>query len=521
MPDDIHLLLHNIGFILSTILAISMAALIYIKDHKPFANKLMIGGYVCGSIFTISHLFAVNVADPVLSRLILQVNVSNIFTELFTIHAVLHYIGVAQTQRKSLTVMYAISAILPLIFWSFPDTFLLNSVPKLYFPNYYEGGSLYWLLITWNVILTIYCAYHVYKRYPHLEPQEKNRAKYFTAAYLIAFGFGSQAYFLVLNIPVDPMWTVLMMPFFTIPFTYAILKYNLLDIRIIAKQAFLYAVVVVGVGLFTAFFSYFNNLIIDRIPEFPVWILPFISAAIIVSIGVYLWKKYRQNETLKYEFITVVTHKFRTPLTHIKWASENLVQPNIRDEDKVQLSHIQNANTKLVELTNLLMNISETENSAYDYQIRRNNLSADVADVIIALTSSAQAKNIEIKNAVAQELMGVYDSTRIKFIIQVLIENAIRYTPVNGTIFLSSAQDENEITLRVQDTGIGIPADELSHLFTKFYRGQKAQTTDTEGMGIGLFLSKIILKRQNGRIWAESEGIGKGATLSFSLPKNQ
>jgi signal transduction histidine kinase len=519
MPDDIHLLLHNIGFIFSTLLAWSMAALIYIKDRKPLTNKLMIGAYLMGSIFTLSHVIAVNVSSGELSRLILQANVSNIFTELFVIHSVLYYMGVAVHEKRNLTLIYISSIALSIFFWIFPDMFLLESVPKMYFPNYYQGGSLYWVLIVWNVLLTVYFAYHVIRKFPLLPAMDKNRTKYFIWAYLLSFGTGSQAYFLVMNIHVDPIWAVLLMPFFTIPFTYAILKYNLLDIRIIAKQAFIYAIIVAGVGIFIILFNYLNNLLILRVPNFPTWLLPFISSLIVVSIGIFVWRKFRQDEMLKYEFITVVTHKFRTPLTHIKWAAENLSQPDLSDEDKVQLSYVQNANTKLVELTNLLMNVSETENTAFDYQIRKNDLFVDVSDILIALKASAEAKHITIKNMLVPGMFAVYDSSRVKFIIQILIENAIHYTPVGGTISLSSTETDDEVSLRVTDTGIGIPEDELNHLFSKFYRGRDAQVTDTEGMGIGLYLSKTIITRQRGRIWAESDGEGKGATLAIALQK--
>jgi signal transduction histidine kinase len=519
MPDDIHLLLHNIGFILTTVLGWCMAALIYFKDRKPLANKLLIGGFVAATLFTLSHVLAVNVTNGALSRAILQINVSNIFTELVVIHSVLLHIGVAASLRKQLYFLYTVSISLSVFYWLFPNTFLLESVPKMYFPNYYEAGSLYILLIIWNVFLTVFFVYHVYKKYPHLDPQEKNRSKYFIAAYFAAFLFGSQAYFLVFNIPVDPLWAIMLIPSFTIPFTYAVLKYHLLDIRIVAKRAFIYAVVVGFVGIFIIFFNYLNNILIMRIPGFPVWLLPFISALLVVSIGVYIWKKFRQDEMLKYEFITVVTHKFRTPLTHIKWASENLLQPGVTPEDRVQLSYVQNANTKLVELTNLLMNVSETENTAYDYQIRKNNLASDVGDIIVALTASAEARNIKIINSVPAELFAVYDNSRIKFVIQILVENAIHYTPEGGTITISSSEDTDTVTLRIRDTGIGIPPEELEHLFSKFYRGTRARVTDTEGMGIGLFLSKTIIGRQRGTIWAESEGVGKGSTLCISLPK--
>ena len=114
--------------------------------------------------------------------------------------------------------------------------------------------------------------------------------------------------------------------------------------------------------------------------------------------------------------------------------------------------------------------------------------------------------------------MARIDVSRIKFIIQTYIENAIHYSLENPVITVSAHRDGARIVCTVADNGIGIPTSELPFLFAKFYRGSDARLADTEGMGIGLFMSKEIIKRHHGKIWAESDGPHKGSVFAFSIP---
>lgn len=518
MTPDVQLLIHNVGYIISSVLALALALIVFVKDRKPLANKIIILSFFAAATFTISHVIAVNLIDPHLSRLVLNFNLSNIFLGLFIAHGVITYMGKAQEQKYALIFIYTVSILLSAFFLIFPDTFLLDSVPKMYFPNYYEGGSFYWLLITWNMIVAMYFLTMMVRTYGASSGVIKLRLKYFFVAYFLAYSFGIQAYLLVINVNWNPILSIFMVPSFSIIFTYAILKYDLLDIRIVAKQAFIYSILVAIFGIFIVGFNYLNNLIIKKIPDFPSWIFPLISSSVAVSIGIFVWKKMREGELLKYEFITVVTHKFRTPLTHIKWASENLSNSKLTEDDRQQVDYIQSSNSKLVELTNLLMNVSETESAMYGYKFERHSLAQATEEVIASLQSQLKVKKFNIIRNLRKDAYAICDVNRIKFVIQVLIENAIHYTPTGGDLTISTFQNGKESLISVADSGIGIPKEEIPLMFSKFYRGSKAKLTDTEGMGIGLFMSKEIMSRNQGRIWVESEGLGHGSVFFISMP---
>ena len=166
---------------------------------------------------------------------------------------------------------------------------------------------------------------------------------YFFFAIITAAILGFIPNFLVYNIPVDPIWGGVFMAFFASIFIYAGLKYELFDVRIIAKQAFEYTVSILVVGGFIILFDYINRIVQDLNPSFPSWAIPLLISVIIIAISMSVWRKIRESDLLKYEFITTVTHTFRTPLTHIKWASENLSNSNLSAEDKIQLDYIREA----------------------------------------------------------------------------------------------------------------------------------------------------------------------------------
>ena len=104
---------------------------------------------------------------------------------------------------------------------------------------------------------------------------------------------------------------------------------------------------------------------------------------------------------------------------------------------------------------------------------------------------------------------------------QVLLDNAVSYSSQGGRVVLSVSNEGKFGRLAVRDSGIGISSEELSRIFSQFYRGGEARRVDTEGMGIGLSIAQSIAKRQNGKITVASEGLGKGSTFSLYLPKEK
>lgn len=304
-------------------------------------------------------------------------------------------------------------------------------------------------------------------------------------------------------------------------FTYLNRRNKESNIKVIVKQAFFYGVAVAVTGGFITVFNYSNIWIRELVPGFPIWINALVSSVLAVTVGVIVWKRLRENDLMKYEFIGTVTHKFRTPLTHIKWASENLEKEALSAEGRDQIKYIDEANTKLVELTNVLAKASEAEAGSYEYHSQPVDLS-NVAEVVAASLAIAYANRlVHLEKHLEPNIMVLGDNSRLTFVVQTFMNNALFYSPKGGIITMKVFRSKNDVVCTVTDSGIGIPKEELQLLFTKFYRGEDAKLTDTEGMGIGLFISKQIVSRHKGKIWAESNGSGQGSTFGFSLPAMQ
>lgn len=530
MSNSILLFIHNVGYIFDIFLVIFFIGLIYVKDHKTPANRMFILAMLDVLIFLFAQVIGVNVANPHLSKLVLMWNIGNMFLSCFVAHFVFLFLGKEKQQRPALVIIYAVSIALFVVYLVFPDTFLLDSVPKLYFPNYYVAGSLQWLMrLIENFLIPLYFLGVMVVSYRTADKIMKSRLRYLFIGLFLGYAFGATAVPLVFTsnpvffgILIDPVYSVLFVPFFIIPFVYAILKFNLFDITIVAKKAFVYTVFVVIVGMFIALFNFSNEIILANYPHFPQWILPVVSSIIAVSIGFIVLNRLRESEVLKSEFITVVTHKFRTPLTQIRWATESL-SPALSEDDKSNVVEIERASSQLVDLTNLLVQLSNADMAEYNYQMRSMRLDALVDDMKAEYERRAGLKGVKISFNGASDKSVMADEAQLRFVIQTLLDNAISYTPKDGSISVElkeegSGKKKGMIVFSVTDTGIGLSKEESGRIFEKFWRSPEARKADTEGMGIGLFMARRIAERHDGTLRVFSGGIGMGTTFYLRIP---
>jgi histidine kinase len=133
--------------------------------------------------------------------------------------------------------------------------------------------------------------------------------------------------------------------------------------------------------------------------------------------------------------------------------------------------------------------------------------------------AQARAKKIELRSDLPADLPPVLaDQDRITQVLTNLVGNALQYTPEGGQVTILSKRHQEEIQISVVDTGIGIPAENLPHLFTRFYRVDKSRSRQTGGgSGIGLTIARHLVEAHGGRIWAESGGEGQGSAFTFTL----
>jgi two-component system phosphate regulon sensor histidine kinase PhoR len=288
---------------------------------------------------------------------------------------------------------------------------------------------------------------------------------------------------------------------------------------VVAKRALTYAIIIGSVGLGIGAINLANTWLLQTSPDFPDWLIPLVSSIGAVLIGGFVWERLRELDVLKYEFITVVTHKFRTPLTRIKWATEFLRKGPDDSEKEEAVQEIERADELLVELTDTLIGLSKAEDSSYMYSFEEFNISERLSKILNLAKNRISNKGLKISTSIADNLPHVQaDARRLYFVLQILIENAIAYTPQGGFVNINVTEDRSWIRIEIQDNGIGVSKEDLPRIFSKFFRSASAKKADTEGMGIGLFMVKQIIERHDGTVCVKSDGLDKGATFIIKLP---
>lgn len=213
-----------------------------------------------------------------------------------------------------------------------------------------------------------------------------------------------------------------------------------------------------------------------------------------------------------------VAHELRTPLATIAGYVEGILD-GVVETDEATWALVLDEVNRLRRLTDDLQQLSRVESR----QITLAPTPVDPAHLIEAavtrLTPQFTAKNIELHVNIEQHLPPVWaDSDRILQVLINLLGNALQYTPDGGQVVIGAENASEAIRFWVQDSGIGIAAEHLPHLFERFYRVDKSRTRATGGAGIGLTICKGLVEMHGGQIWATSAGPGCGATFYFTLP---
>jgi signal transduction histidine kinase len=174
---------------------------------------------------------------------------------------------------------------------------------------------------------------------------------------------------------------------------------------------------------------------------------------------------------------------------------------------------------RLARLVDDLQELSRVEAGAYALQMLPVRLAPIIETTLKRFSIPAREKNITFHLAVPGDLPAVTaDEARLAQVLTNLVGNALQYTPPGGEITIAAIQQGNEVSISVTDTGIGIAAEHLPHLFTRFYRADKSRSRQSGGgSGIGLTIARHLVEAQGGRIWVESEGTDKGSKFTFTL----
>ncbi len=229
--------------------------------------------------------------------------------------------------------------------------------------------------------------------------------------------------------------------------------------------------------------------------------------------------KLRELDKLKNDFYTLMSHELRTPLCSIKESTSLFLEGRgggVTEKQKKLLAIIAEESNRMIDLVNSLLDISKLEAGMVAYSFSMEDLNRLIARAIHEVTPLAEAKRIRIE----KRLHGVpalsLDTEKMLQVLRNLLGNALKFTPRDGVVTVSTVCEEQKVKVSVSDTGPGIPREQAAFIFEK-YRQAQSGAQKIQGTGLGLAIVRHIVQDHGGSVWVDSDR-GQGSTFTFALP---
>ncbi|MEZ0391439.1 MAG: ATP-binding protein [Pseudobdellovibrionaceae bacterium] len=267
---------------------------------------------------------------------------------------------------------------------------------------------------------------------------------------------------------------------------------------------------------------------------FSIWI-PAVSSAMqllttwVIFIGYQANKIERRNwqlqqeqlylaelEQLKNNFVSLISHDLKTPIAKIQAIVDRLLTDSAAQAFSLDLKSLRSSSDELSKYIQSILKVLRVESRDFQLNIEVGDINDTIQEAIEQLSPLAREKQIHIHSQLEPMFSIEADFTLMREVLINLLENAIKYTPSEGQIFISSQETGNKVWVEILDTGEGIPAEEVANVWGKFVRG-KDQDLKTKGTGLGLYLVKYFIELHGGEVFMESD-LKKGTKVSFSLP---
>jgi|SRR3989344_8457694 len=233
-------------------------------------------------------------------------------------------------------------------------------------------------------------------------------------------------------------------------------------------------------------------------------------------------EKLQKLDETKSNFISIVAHQLRTPLSGIKWTLSMLLGGEmgpLNNDQKTFLMKSYESNTRMITLVNDMLVADGIQSGKVHYGFKYIDIIDLMDNVLFEVSPAASKRNITIEyKDKFENLPQVYvDPETMRAVLQNLLENAIKYTIDGGKIEINVKRESDNLIISIADNGIGIPKDQIKNIFAKFFRARNAIKQETDGSGLGLYIAKSIVEKNGGTLYFESIE-GKGSTFYFTVP---
>jgi len=258
-------------------------------------------------------------------------------------------------------------------------------------------------------------------------------------------------------------------------------------------------------------------------PELVALIILLITAIlfIIAVIITRSFERLAEASRMKSEFISVVSHQLRSPLSNLRWAIELLMSGRLGkiEEKQTEYFRILKENSgRMGELVSDLLIVSRIETATLPQKRKEISLEDLIKKLISEFEPFAQASNVEIEFKSEENLPKILaDPSQIRLVVENLLDNAVRYIKDRGKVKMLLSRRGQNLYFEIEDNGVGIPKEDQKYIFQKFFRSENILRYQTQGSGLGLYISKAIIERSGGKIGFKSQE-GVGSTFWFTLP---
>ncbi len=419
---------------------------------------------------------------------------------------------------------------------------LLIANMRLVFGEFYYDsppGLLYPLFTTYFFGLTVWSHWVLYRSYRKRETAiteetelEHARIKYFFLGMLMSFAGGSISFLPVYGIDIYPI-SNFAVAIYPVIIGYAILRHRLFDIRVAAAQGLTF-LLWIFVGVRFALSSSPREALING--------LLFLTVAI---SGVFLVRSVNQeiqareklekeekalekaNQRLKEldrqktEFVSIASHQLRSPLTAIKGYASMILEGSygpVLGEMKGAVERIYNSSELMAASVQDFLDVSRIEQGRMKYDMRPVELGKIVRTAVEEFQPVAHKKGVALSyKSQGEPFMLSGDLGKLKQVFSNLVDNSLKYTPT-GSVDVELSHGEGIVRAVVRDSGVGMSKETMAKIFDKFVRADNANKVNVMGTGLGLYIAREFVKSHRGKLWAESEGEGKGSVFIIELP---
>lgn len=233
-------------------------------------------------------------------------------------------------------------------------------------------------------------------------------------------------------------------------------------------------------------------------------------------------EKLHELDQSKSNFISIVAHQLRTPLSGVKWTLNMVLSGTLGPlsiEQKSFLMKCYESNERMIILINDMLGADRIDSGKLKYHLVPTQILDLMDNVLFEMTPAIAEKKLVMSftNKDRSLPQALIDTEKMRAVLQNLLENAIKYTPEGGKIEIGCQVLDGFVHISIKDSGIGIPNEDQKNIFNRFFRAGNAAKVETDGSGLGLYIAKGIIQKHGGKIWFESQYEG-GTTFHFTVP---